>query len=192
MGYTYFLICEYGAEFVEGVVSHFEFFSNRISNDNPPLYYEKNMKELKILIERVRKAVEICCKNINRFRKLYCEANGIYSIEKYYESEIDLRTIEKKSVQLHTERIIFAHIAYLNFCRLFKLKECGDTERDELNCLFVDEIDEYLKLYEKHISGYMSQRKKVADGLKAKVNECKDPDSDNEKKYQSIKLDADW
>ena len=112
-----FLLCDSGKSYVERLMQEFEFFSNRLSNSNPPLYL-CDIKDMELIINNVRNAVEICCNNMLKFKDKYIESYGI-SQEEYMSLNIHPITNYNKSPQLHTERVIFSHISYLNNVRLF-------------------------------------------------------------------------
>lgn len=165
-----FLLCDSGRVYVEFLMQEFEFFSNRLSNKNKPLYLYNDINDIKSIICSVYKAVKQCCKNTDEFRKKYIKLNKI-SNKEYLSLPIH-PTTNTYSSQLHIERTIFSHIAYLNSVRLYFLNKDvipSLDKRKEYNIVFVDGIKDYLNLYYTYILPLASQRKLVATKLTEKV-----------------------
>lgn len=167
-----FLLCDSGRAYVDRLMQEFEFFSNRLSNNNKSLYLYDDINTIEKIIEGVYNSVLNCCKNMLLFRKKYIELTGV-SDNGYLNSYIHPRTNFTHSPQLHTERTIFSHIAYLNNVRRYftSVEINPDFEkRKKYNKVFVEFIQKYLELYYTHIIPLSSQRKLVADKLKKKTD----------------------
>ena len=184
--YTELLLCECGYAFIERLTSEFEFFSNRLSNSNQCLYLVSNIDEIKRIINDVYDAVATCCHDMVEFSKRYMKIKNIPTYEKYNKLPIHPRT-KGGNVQLHTERIIFSHISYLNYCRLYYINLYIDLEKKkEVNNIFVSYIKQYLILYDENICPINSDRTKVAEELKSIIKEIETGDQD--KLFLSISI----
>lgn len=167
-----FLLCDSGKAYVENLMSEFEFFSNRLSNQNSCLYLYESVEDIENIIKNVFSAVATCCENILLFGKKYITD---YKITK--EKYLTLRfhpTTNRQSPQLHIERTIFSHIAYLNNVRLYFIDERitkDIEERKKYNAMFVNYICKYLTLYFKKIMPICQSRKSVYEKLMKKTVE---------------------
>lgn len=162
-----FVLCDSGRSYVERLMQEFEFFSNRLSNKNKPLYLYNELTDIEAIVNSVYCAVLRCCENMEKFRNEYIKVTGI-TAEEYLSLPIHPTTNITRSPQLHTERIIFSHIAYLDNVRLYYLNETITptlSKRQEYNKMFVDSIDRYLNLYYEHIEPVSSKRAFVAEQL---------------------------
>ncbi len=170
-----FLLCDSGKSYVERLMQEFEFYSNRISNNNKALYLYTNIDDIKSILDNVYIAVLNCCKNMQLFRREYMNLSGI-SAEDYLKLPIHPTTNITHSHQLHTERTIFSHIAYLNKVRKYFTDKniCDDiNDRKNFNKVFVEYIDKYLSLYDTYVLPISSQRSWVAENLKSIINSIK-------------------
>lgn len=167
--YTELMLCECGYAYIERLMSDFEFFSNRISNDYDSIYIISDLDKIKTIIDGVYTAVKNCCLDMLAFSKVYMQKKKIESYEEYSRLAIHPRT-HNGNPQLHTERIIFSHIAYLDQCRLYHINLVTDYElKKQINSLFVDYISLYLSLYQEYILPINSDRRKLASKLKSIV-----------------------
>ena len=168
--FTELLLCECGQAYVEILMDDFEFFSNRISNSNPSLFLIDDVRKADEIISNVYNAVECCCENMVEFCRQYMQIKGIDSYEKYVNLPIHPRTA-KRNPQLHTERIIFSHISYLNSCRFFYLHRAKtEPQKKYINNTFVNHISNYLDLYFTYIKPINPRRSDIAQGLKDIIN----------------------
>lgn len=171
-----FLLCDSGISYVERLMQEFEFFSNRLCNSNKPLYMYKNIDDIEQILDSVYNAVANCCENLILFSEKYMKINNI-SLEEYLELKIHPRTSITKSPQLHSERTIFSHIAYLNNVRLYFVDSkvtTNQTERERYNKSFVDYIKKYLDLYYSKIVDITDKRINVANRLREIIKEIDD------------------
>lgn len=189
-----FILCDSGRSYVERLMQEFEFFSNRLSNKNKPLYLYTEIAEIEAVVNSVYLSVLRCCENMGEFRKKYIEATGI-TAEKYLSLPIHPTTNITHSSQLHTERIIFSHIAYLNNVRLYYLNEAvmpTFPERKKYNKTFVSFIEKYLNLYYTHIKPVSEKRTFIAEQLieiVKKINKAIEQEKDEPNiLFQSISL----
>ena len=188
-----FQICDSGRAYVERLMSEFEFFSNRLSNKNKPLYMNGDIRKLRVIMNNVFNAVRNCCRNMICFMNEYMRLTNMKK-EQYLRLQIHPKT-SNGSYQLHTERIIFSHIAYLNKTRLFFLNRdvAADFDtRKRYNELFVDYISKYLKLYNDYIAPISKARSKVYEELfgivSAIQNDMNKGKHDSNILFQSIDL----
>lgn len=171
VAYTELLLCECGYAFIERLSSSFEYFSNRISNDNVSLYLLSDLKEMELIIKDVYASVNLCCKDMIVFSEIYMKKKKISEYEKYIQLPIHPRTRSGKP-QVHTERIIFNHISYLNDCRLYQINSIDSlSKKKRINNMFVSYIKKYLTLYWNEITPISSDRKTVARDLFKTINE---------------------
>lgn len=162
-----FVLCDSGKTYVEQLMQEFEFFSNRLSNKNMPLYFYKNTQDISSIINNVYLSVKRCCENMEQFRKTYIKLSGI-SDEKYLTLLIHPTTNIRHSPQLHTERIIFSHIGYINSVRLYFVDRSITSNlarRKDFNTMFVTHIKHYLDLYVTYIHPISTKRDSVAKRL---------------------------
>lgn len=162
-----FILCDSGRAYVERLTQEFEFFSNRICNSNNCLYLYNSIDEIDRIINDVYNAVSCCCDNLNELRIKYLDINSITN-EQYLTLRIHPTTYFKNSHQLHEERIIFSHIAYLNRVRLYFIDELVSPsleERIKYNRAFVKHIKNYLNLFKEKILPITTQREKVYNSL---------------------------
>ena len=168
-----FAICDAGISYVERLMQEFEFYSNRISNEHRSLYLYDTIDEISDILNKVYFSVFHCVKNMKDFKKRYIASKAkqnteieVNKVDDYYNTRLIHPNTKKGFSQLHTERVIFSHIAYLNNVRIYfiSLKE-DDSIKREYNRLFVNAIKRYLELYETEIVPLSSNRKIVADLL---------------------------
>lgn len=164
--YTEILLCECGFTYLELIASDFEFFAVRIYGENEKsLYLVKSLDVIKKVIEDVQNAVENCCRRMTEFCKRYVKEKKIENINDYIGCYIHPRT-NRGNAQLHTERIIFSHIAYLDHCRRYHISKPGNIKpKAELNNTFLDGIEKYLNYYEEYIKSLSPRRAYIADEL---------------------------
>ena len=168
--YTELLLCECGQAYLERLTSEFEFFSNRLQNNHKSIYSISDIKEIEYIINSVYNAVKNCYDNMILFRELYMNKKNISCCTKYMEAPIHPKT-NNGNPQLHTERIIFSHIAYLEHCRTYHLSQI--TNPDEWHCFnntFVKYIKNYLELFTIYIEPVSTKRKKIAEDLLYKID----------------------
>ena len=189
-----FQLCDSGAAYVERLMSEYEFYSNRLSNRNRPLYmYGENYSALERNIHNVFCSVSNCCQNMIAFRDEYIKRYNI-SQEEYLKLDIHPKTKNGAS-QLHTERIVFSHIAYLNSARLYYINIISQKEMQKrYNALFVHQIRAYLELYQERILSISSDREQVFRKLIAIVMRIEDEEKKENPNedilFKSIKLNS--
>lgn len=164
--YSEFLPCECGRTYLEQIATDFEFFSVRYYNSTKKsIYLIENMDEIKTILDDVQRAVEMCCRRMVVFCERFKKAKGIESNNEYTKCLIHPRTLHNNP-QLHTERMIFSHIAYLDYSRLYFLSKTPHyKKKKEINLLFLDVINKYLGMYETYIKPINPDRKKIAKEL---------------------------
>jgi hypothetical protein len=192
VNYTELLLCESGYAFVERLTIEFEYFSNRISLNNKSIYLLEDMDEVDTIINNVYNAVRCCCEDLTTFSRIYKEKKKISDDKEFVKLRIHPRTNGGKP-QLHTERIIFSHISYLNHCRLYHIdRVVSFEEKKDINSMFVKYIMKYLQLYYDYVAKIHNARKSVADELGSiakRVNkEISKVDGNTDKMFQSISL----
>lgn len=186
IAYTELLLCECGYAFIERLSSSFEYFSNRISNDNKSLYLLSDFGKIEQIVKDVYEAVRLCCQDMITFSDKYMEKKKILKYDEYIKLSIHPRTRSEKP-QLHTERVIFSHISYLNHCRLYfiNLSTSLSTKKD-VNEMFTSYISKYLTLYVEKIKPICTDRMSVVEELLKIVKEIED---EREKKEEEQNLD---
>lgn len=187
--YTELLLCECGYAFINRVVSEFEFFSVRIGNEKS-LYLVDNAGEMEKIMKSILDAVELCCRRMKIFRENYKKKKLIKTDDMYNQLPIHPRTNNGKS-QLHSERIIFSHISYLNHCRLYHMKKTELLdEKVELNKLFIRYIKMYMDLYYAYIYPIDTKRSKPMSSLKVKAQISEKCTIDTDVLYTSIEVES--
>lgn len=183
--YTELLLCECGFAYIERLTSEFEFFSNRISNNNQSIYFLSNINEISNIIDKIYEAVKNCCQDMIKFSKKYMEKKNMSSYKQYIKLPIHPRTYSGNP-QLHTERIIFSHIHYLNHCRIYHINRTNmPAEKKTLNTIFINYISKYLNLYLEYIQPINTDRIKVAKDLLEIIQKIETGEEDSVL-YQSI------
>lgn len=186
IAYTELLLCECGYAFIERLSSSFEYFSNRISNDNKSLYLLSDFGKIEQIVKDVYEAVCLCCQDMITFSDKYMKRKKILNYDEYIQLSIHPRTRSGKP-QLHTERVIFSHISYLNHCRLYFINSVtsSNTKKD-VNEMFVSYISKYLTLYVKKIKPICTNRMSVVEELLKIIKEI---ENEREKKEEEQNLD---
>lgn len=164
--YSEFLPCECGRTYLEQIATDFEFFSVRYYNSTKEsIYLIDDMDKIKTILDDVQRAVEMCCRRMVVFCERFKKAKGIESNNEYVSCLIHPRTLHNNP-QLHTERMIFSHIAYIDYCRLYFLSKTPNYEKKkETNSLFLDVINKYLEMYKTYIKPINPGREKIAKEL---------------------------
>ncbi len=189
--FTKFEICKAGAEYIEFVIGHFEFFACRASETNylAPLFSEESFNyiqddakyEFEITCEAVLEAVEKCCKKLAAFNQKVMDAKNI-DLQKYLKEPIIKKT-ERNNPQLHEERVIFCHIYHLESYRNYIINTYMNDklaeDRANINERIVNIILKYIDLYGKYIIS--TQRQGVIKTLSDKIETIK------ESKYYDFK-----
>ncbi len=174
-----FRLCESGVTYVEKLMQEFEFFSNRSNNANNCLYLCESIQELDRIINEVYLSVLKCCDNSRLMMKKVMREFHITANDDYLGLPIH-PTTRRKSHQLHTERTIFSHIAYLNRVRLFYVKKTGDIQiKKRFHELFVNYIEKYLQMFAEKIMPICTKRQGVYEKLKTILSEVKGTDDPN-------------
>lgn len=169
--YTEFLLCESGRFFVERIVSDFEYYANRLSIDNKALYLLTDIDEMNKGITDVCDAVECSCKNLKKFDETYRNKCDIELVD-YLKLPIHPQTKESNP-QLHAERIIFTHIAYLEHFHSDMMKSRPELDKNAINDLIVTSITRYLELYDVYIVPVSLQRKNRAEEIQKRIRKYK-------------------
>ena len=179
-------VCKAGEEYIEFVISHFEFFSCRLSDslmELPPLFSNKslefNIDKNEYMFETtckiVKRAVQKCCDNLLEFNENVRRAKK-QTKEEYLSGALNKKTGHEKP-QLHEERVIFYHIfhieSYRRYILDFKSDEMGFTneKKIELNKRLVTIIEDYLVLHNNKIEDL--QRRWIEKSMLKKVNMIK-------------------
>ncbi len=163
--FTKFEICKAGKEYIEFIITHFEFYACRCSDEDlflPPLFStdslhfieESKKYQFELTCEIVLKAVENCCEKLRVFNESVMNAKNL-TLEKYLPEPINVRTTRSKKPQLHEERVIFCHIYHLEAYRYYLINTIFKNEnlemRSEINKRMTDIIKQYLELHKKYI-----------------------------------------
>lgn len=179
--FTKFEICKAGREYIEFIITHFEFYSCRCSNVNeflPPLfskesteYFEELDKfQFEITSEIVINAVENCCKKLKSFNEFVMSSKKL-TLEQYMPEPINVRTTRGKKPQLHEERVVFCHIYHLEAYRFYLIntlyKEKDGKYRSDINKRLTAIIKRYLQIHDDYINS--TEQVNVVDALNKKI-----------------------
>ncbi|GHU83311.1 hypothetical protein FACS1894196_2980 [Clostridia bacterium] len=155
-----------GKIYLEVITSHFEFFVARTFHEKyPALFCATNWQhgstKYRRIIDGVLREVTQCCHSLKshneKIRSLKSETDENMSISEYLESPY-VQTIKKKYrernyvkyyKQFHEERIIDAHIGYIDRFRLYVLsfpEGVIGTDKSTINEYLCNIINEYLNL----------------------------------------------
>lgn len=165
--YVEFKICDCGNTYINAIVPHFEFYSVRINEKHQNLYCIEELNELKTILKDVYEKMELCCNKQMEFSEDYIKKYGIDKT-KYLELPFHPRT-RLKNPQLHIERVIFSHIAYLNKYRMYLISKKKPSKFDEFNEILVATISSYLDLYYKYVLEISNNRNEIAKILQDKT-----------------------
>jgi len=179
-----FCICESGCTFVEKIVPHFEFYSTRLASNSEPLYCINDVEVLKNNLCTVYNQIKICCDKQESFKNNYISKYNIAK-EKYLELPFHPKTHQGNS-QLHIERVIFSHIAYLNEYRKYLFKNMVAV-MESFNDVLLEYIGKYLELYFLKIHPISKQRETIAQIMQNKTNSALNGKGDE--RYISIDVD---
>ena len=140
MTYSEITVCDCGDAFINRVSCDFEYYAIRLGY-NTSMYLIHDSGEIQQIIDDVYSAVEACCKKMKVFAAVYKHKYMIDNKKMYNELRIHPLTY-KGSTQLHTERVIFNHIEYLDIFRTngANIKEFGgNPDEGEAPIHFVKE-----------------------------------------------------
>lgn len=174
--YTELLLCDCGYAHINRIVFEFEFFSVRFNGiDQKPLYLINDLQDISNVINQVQQAVGECCQNMITFKTIYMRKKHIQNNEDYIKLPIHPRT-KRLNPQLHTERIIFSHIAYLDHCRRYLVaRQSVDFEQSKkVSEPFHIGIKKYLILYKNYIAPINPARQNVYDELQQQLSVVQD------------------
>lgn len=179
--FTKFEICKAGKEYIEFIITHFEFYSCRCSCFDkflPPLFSEKSSNyyedldkyQFEITCETVLTAVENCCKKLKAFNDFVMNSKNL-SLDKYLLEPINVRTTRGNKPQLHEERVIFCHIYHLEAYRYYlintRFRNYSEEVRIDINKRMTILIKTYLNLHNVYIDS--KEQVGVVDTLKGKI-----------------------
>lgn len=165
--FTFFCITDEGYEFIDNIVTNFEFFSIRYNGVKAkPLCYETDPDNLNSLIETVYKQVEACIKDHLWLKDFYIRRYGKSGNKRsdehykkdlieYLSKEFHPKTDNFKS-QMHIVRTIFDHIYAINDYRDYLISEQSENYK-ALNSILVYWIGLYLELYRTYFYGLLSE-----------------------------------
>lgn len=154
---TSFCITDEGYEFIERIVTNFEFFSIRfLGKKTKPLCYILNDDQLERTINAVHKQVAECINDHLWMKDFYIEHYGKSKgnrdhpdyqkdVNEYLKKEFHPRT-DRFNPQLHIVRTIFDHIYTLNDYRDYLIRERPENF-EQLNKTLLISIGKYLELY---------------------------------------------
>ena len=159
-----FSITDEGCVIVSDIIASFEFYSARYNSSKyaKPLHQVNSTSELKVIIQSVFEAINLCCQRQILFMKEYIESydENLSDNEKkdmYLKEFFHPRTnprfhdnygtknliAESFRPQLHIVRVIYNHIAYLN-----EVKNLFAKNNMDFMCKDITEyIGNYLNLY---------------------------------------------
>lgn len=158
-----------GKIYIEYVATHFEFFTVRIFKERRnALFCDDNLRfdpqtsnyRCCDIINNVFDEVERCCQSLRKFNKKLCRHNNflnpynnnlIYLDSPYIcmFKRLDVDGRERRFKQFHEERIIIAHINYIDCYRLYVINSCNildGSQKVTLNELLSKAIEKYVNL----------------------------------------------
>jgi energy-coupling factor transporter ATP-binding protein EcfA2 len=154
-----------GKIYLEYVSTHFEFFTVRVFKEKyKPLFCRENLQfddngsyKFLNIIDRVYYEVNRCCETLREFNIRVCSVAGYpnpYENKnhlKYLESPyvcMYRKNNEKDFKQFHEDRLINAHISYIDKFRAFVLNYSDLTEEEKIavNKALVERIEKYVDL----------------------------------------------
>lgn len=177
--FTEITTCECGESFVKQVSCDFEYYAVRLKHFKS-LYLVNDFGEIVNCIIDVYQAVENCCKKMIVFGEYYCKKKR-EKRAKYINMLFHPRTY-KNSIQLHTERVVFNHIDYLDSFRYYIAhfsEEFEPVYKEIIREFILDIINLYLSLYSDYIKKIDHRRDGVANTLHKKWKIVYDNPSDN-------------
>ena len=105
-----------------------------------------DFKKIEQIVKDVYESVCVCCQDMLIFSDKYMEKKNILKYDEYIRLPIHPRTRGGKP-QLHTERVIFSHVSYLNHCRLYHINLATSlSAKKDINEMFTTYILKYLML----------------------------------------------
>lgn len=183
--FTRLTICDCGESYIRKIAYDYEYYSVRIENGKS-LYSANSLDEIKTITEKVYDAVQKCCEKMKLFMRFYCEKTNCDSQE-YLESMFHPRT-ENGKPQLHTERVIFKHIDYLENYRLYVAQTSENFEPDEQEAIrehLLKMVSKYLNLYYSKINKIDGRRTTVAEKLCGVLRKVMNDPNDNTTRIQA-------
>lgn len=184
--FTRLTICDCGESYIKKIICDYEYYSVRVGNKKS-LFSAKSLDEIETITKGVYSAVAKCCEKMKLFMYFYCDKTHFDS-NTYLDLMFHPRT-ENGKPQLHTERVIFKHIEYLDNFRLFVAKSLdrfNSIEKIKIRELLLDTISAYLDLYDNKIKKIDSRRTKVAGDLVRMLGKVKEDPNDNTTRIRSI------
>ena len=179
MTYSEITVCDCGDAFINRVSCDFEYYAIRLGY-NTSMYLIHDSGEIQQIIDDVYSAVEACCKKMKVFAAVYKHKYMIDNKKMYNELRIHPLTY-KGSTQLHTERVIFNHIEYLDIFRIYVARNQGKYNGDiDLRELLLKSMKRYIELYQKHIKPLDERRSGIAVQLNDKIQYLLKNINDNE------------
>lgn len=176
--YVEFKICDCGETYINDIVPHFEFYSIRINPKNKALYCIEDDTVLKQILKDIYERIEECCKKqydfLNCYIQKYQMNNEGYMLAGFHP------TTRSGNSQLHIERVIFAHIDYINKYRMYLNSMQHPEKYDDLNDIVLFYIEKYINLYKKYVSPISNYRNKIVEIMEGKLN--------SQDKYISIEV----
>ena len=189
-----------GKIYVEYVATHFEFFTARVfSNRVQPLFCDENALIDKVtgnykccdIISRVYSEVEQCCESLKAFNQKLCSENNL--LDPYENPDLYKKTPyiclfkrsnpiegERRFKQFHEERMILAHINYIDYYRIYVLNHSTLLDNDkkvEINESLLNCLEKYVQLlqsdsvlketytYRTFVKHYIKQISKAQENL---------------------------
>lgn len=167
--FTEITTCECGQSFVTRISCDYEYYSVRLGYTKSLYLVEDVDKVIKIFSD-IYNAVKICCEKMILFKEYYCSHNKTMS--GLYINQLFHPRTYKKQPQLHTERVIFSHIAYLEEYRrhvALSSTRISDTDKPTLIQQILFTIGNYLQLYDVYTSKVDKKRLTIVQEMKEKL-----------------------
>lgn len=184
--FTKLTICDCGESYIKKISCDYEYYSVRIGNKRS-LYSAKSIAEIDNITESVYRAVSKCCDKMKLFRDCYCEKKKCIPTT-YLNLMIHPRT-ENGKPQLHTERVIFKHIEYLDSFRHYiahSSHDFNDENKALIRQSLLKTIHRYIDLYFNKINKIDTRRTNVAADLLRLLESVENNPNDDSTRIRSM------
>ena len=163
-----------GKIYLKTMCTHFEFYSSRLfGNKFAPLFSYVNLRKqrslpkYRIIIRGVYNNVRKCLERLSVIDNTIMRVKNITK-NQYYNSDYVSKSMSHTNIgkQFHGERIIFAHLGYINEFRQFLLTtKLSYYDKVKSNKYIANYIIKYLELYDSELCIKSSVNEKVYENL---------------------------
>jgi tRNA A37 threonylcarbamoyladenosine biosynthesis protein TsaE len=160
------LITPAGFIFLRDLIIHYEFYS-LLANNNKPLFMYTNKSdenEERDFVKAIRATYKIVAAHEDLMHKFYVNKFHDAGASAYLSSDFafkNTRRTAKTEGVFHIERIVMAHVEYIDEYRRWLLKRAGDQSAD-VKSATNDKIIEFIERYINLLSNWKDKDKKIA------------------------------